>query len=275
MFGTILADRSKLNEEQLCRYQGAYCGLCRTLKKEYGARSRMTLSYDMTFLILLLSSLYEPEEERGEKRCAVHPAKKRPYFYNEITSYAAAMNTALSYYKCLDDWKDERKLSRRLEAALLKKAAKKATLAYPHKCEHMAQKLNELSALEEQNIQDPDAAAKIFGSLTGELFVWDKNDRWAEILRRFGDNLGRFIYLSDALCDLEEDLAKGRYNPLKTCVNPEEKDDFIPVLSVILGDCMQAMDKLPLVQDTAILNNILYSGVWIPYHAKKRKKKEG
>lgn len=275
MFGTILADRSKLNEEQLRRYGGAYCGLCRVLKKEYGCLSHMTLSYDMTFLILLLSSLYEPEEVSGEKRCAVHPAKKRPYFFNKFTSYAAAMNTALSYYKCLDDWKDEGKILRWLEAALLKRAAKKAFSAYPEKCSFIEQKLQELSQLEEQDIQDPDAAARIFGSLTGELFVWDKGDRWADILRRFGDSLGRFIYLSDALCDLEEDLAKGRYNPLKACVNPDKTDDFIPVLNVILGDCMQELDRLPLVQDTAILSNILYSGVWIPYHAKKHKKKEG
>jgi hypothetical protein len=45
------------------RYQAYYCGLCRTLKERYGDLGRLTLSNDMTFLLILLSSLYEPEED--------------------------------------------------------------------------------------------------------------------------------------------------------------------------------------------------------------------
>ena len=35
-------------------YQAYYCGLCRSLKERYGKRGQITLSYDMTFLALLL-----------------------------------------------------------------------------------------------------------------------------------------------------------------------------------------------------------------------------
>lgn len=275
MFGTILADRSRLSEEEQTRYHGAYCGLCKVLKREYGMISRMTLSYDMTFLILLHSSLYEPEEVCGKERCMMHPSKKRPYFYNKCTSYAAAMNTALCYYKCLDDWKDEKKFSARLMAHFLKPAKKKVFAQYPEKCRKIQLQLEQLADLENRGIADPDAAAKIFGVLTGELFVADNDDRWAASLRRIGELLGQFIYLMDAWMDLEKDCLKGRYNPLKPFVEPSKEESFLPVLHGILGDCIQEMDKLPLVQDIAILKNILYSGVWIPYHTKKKNGKEG
>ena len=60
MFGTLIASASSLSEEEMKRYKACYCGLCRSLKQRYGQFSRLTLNYDMTFLILLLQSLYEP-----------------------------------------------------------------------------------------------------------------------------------------------------------------------------------------------------------------------
>ena len=78
MFGYIGANWKELTEEQKNRYQAAYCGVCRSIGDRLGNVSRLGLSYDMAFLSLLLSSLYEPEETSGENRCIVHPVKKRP-----------------------------------------------------------------------------------------------------------------------------------------------------------------------------------------------------
>ena len=73
MFGYIGCAKEQLSEEEQKRYQSIYCGLCRNLKERYGQVERLCLSYDMAFLILLLSSLYEPEEKSGRFRCSVHP----------------------------------------------------------------------------------------------------------------------------------------------------------------------------------------------------------
>ena len=69
MFGYLVADPGLLTEEELARYRGCYCGLCRCLKERHGEAARLALTYDMTFLTLLLSSLYEPGEETGRLRC--------------------------------------------------------------------------------------------------------------------------------------------------------------------------------------------------------------
>lgn len=270
MFGSILADSSRLTQEQQLRYQACYCGLCRTLKTEYGSASRLVLSYDMTFLILLLSSLYEPEEVCGETRCIAHPRKKRPWFANRYTSYAAAMNAALFYHKCLDDWHDDRSLSRLMEAALLRRSAKNAERAYPRQCSVIRNCLNELSELENRNICDPDRTAAVFGKITASLFAAETDDLWTPYLSSFGDALGRFIYLSDALLDLKSDIKKGRFNPLRGHADAEKPESFFPILQVILGDAAVQMEHLPLVQDADLLKNILYSGVWLPHERKQK-----
>lgn len=134
MFGYVVANYAQLTPEQTARYRGCYCGLCRTLGQRYGLRGRAALTYDMTFLVLLLSSLYEPEETHGTERCALHPAKPHGYWYSEITDYAADMNLALAYYSCLDNWRDDHSLPHLAEARLLEKNVPRCAAGIPGRC---------------------------------------------------------------------------------------------------------------------------------------------
>ena len=97
MFGYITADPGSLTQAEIDRYGGCYCGLCRCLSHRHGFCGRMTLTYDMTFLVLVLSSLYEPEETAGSGRCPVHPVKPRSYWQNRFTDYAADLNLMLAW----------------------------------------------------------------------------------------------------------------------------------------------------------------------------------
>ena len=100
MFGYIVVNKPEMKFREFDVYQSYYCGLCKSLKDNYGKMGQITLSYDMTFLALLLTSLYEPETVSGYRRCAVHPAKKHFYRQNEFTDYAADMNILLSSAGC-------------------------------------------------------------------------------------------------------------------------------------------------------------------------------
>ena len=110
MFGYIGINRQELKVRELERYRAFYCGLCDTLRTRYGLGGQMTLTYDMTFLIILLSSLYELEEKKRFARCMVHPAKKHVQIKTAATRYAADMNMLLTYEHLMDDWADEKKL---------------------------------------------------------------------------------------------------------------------------------------------------------------------
>lgn len=274
MFGYVTPQKEQLTPEEWLRYRGAYCGLCRTLEEEYGQMSRLTLTYDMTFLVVLLSSLYEPEETAGARRCPTHPGKPRDFWVSDATRYAAAMNVVLAYEKGLDDWRDDKSLLGKGSAAALKKAREKARTRYPVPCAAIREELEQLSGLEGQGDLDPDEAANCFGRLMGAVLCW-KQDRWQPQLQQMGLSLGRFIYLMDAWEDVEQDLKKGRANPLKEQARRPDFDAWTQeMLMVILGDCAVAMEQLPLVQDVEILRKILYSGVWSRYAAKLRKKTE-
>lgn len=270
MFGYVQANLNDLSEEERKRYRAAYCGLCHTLGRRHGFISRMALTYDLTFLSLLLGSLYEPEEDCGECRCVVHPCKKHGYMVNSCTEYAADMTIALTYYKCMDDWQDERSIFRRCYAAMLKKHYKEVKARWPEQCAVIEKELDELAEIEREQPDEPDAAAKCFGRLMEGVFIYQK-DRWEECLRRLGHGLGQYIYLADAAVDLKRDIKRNNYNPLKNLsAAPEE---LRPTLMMVLGEASQAFEMLPLVQDVRLLRNILYSGLWIKYNRGMQKEK--
>ena len=93
MFGYVIADLARLDEAQRTRYKSVYCGLCRALFHSYGPVPALALTYDMAFLTLFLSALYEPAEKTGAARCLRHPAQAQSWTQTELTGYAAAMNT--------------------------------------------------------------------------------------------------------------------------------------------------------------------------------------
>lgn len=274
MFGYVAADRAALTEAQMQRYRGCYCGLCRAIGRSYGLVQRAALNYDMTFLVLLLSSLYEPVEQAGEGRCAVHPFQRHGFWQTAATDYGAAMNIALAYYSCVDNWRDDRSVASFFESRLFRSSALAVLDAYPRQAAAVEACLNTLDEIEAAGLQEPDLGANAFGALMGELFLW-KEDRWSPLLRQMGQALGRFIYLMDAVLDLPADQKKGRYNPLtQLAAEGRSREDFQPMLTLLIGECTEAFELLPLVQDVDLLRNILYSGVWTRYYMAAKSDKE-
>ena len=272
MVGYLIASASSLTEEERIRYKATYCGLCRTLKDRHGQISRLTLNYDITFLILLLQSLYEPEEKSGVETCIAHPREKREWWRSEISDYAADMNVALAYLNRLDDWRDDGSVLALAESGILKKAYQETAEKYPRQCAAMEQSIMELSYLEKNGIEDPDAAAATFGHLLGSVFVW-REDRWQEPLYRLGDSLGRFIYLLDAAVDLEKDAYKDSYNPFRKYYGLDNEERFRDILKIFLADAIIQFDFLPLVKDVGLMKNILCSGLWTVFDEKFRLKR--
>ena len=264
MFGYVTANKPELKMREFGRYKAFYCGLCRRLGKNNGAVSRLTLSYDMTFLILLLSSLYEPEEQQERHRCLIHPGKKQWMIYNQITDYASDMNVLLSCYHFQDDWEDERSIAGFCGAKVFAGRAKKIAGQYPRQAKVIREQLGRLAELEQKGITEPDAISRPFGELMSELFVY-REDAFQDILRSFGFYLGKYIYLLDAFMDLEKDLKKGSFNPFRE--STDRKDFEESVRQMFEGTIRQAVaefEKLPLEQDLPILRNILYEGVKLP-----------
>lgn len=266
MFGYVLPERSELKIRELETYQSYYCGLCFALKEQYRFWGRLSLNYDMTFLAILLTALYEPEEMQKKVRCIVHPARKHMSVQNKYIKYAADMNILLTYYKCLDDWQDERKVVSAAYARLLYRAGKKVGGKYPQKADCIQRYLEELSVLEKQECADLDVVAGCFGNICAELFVCEE-DIWKSSLRKIGFFLGKFIYLLDAYDDLEKDLKNGCYNPLRIYTKRENFTEWIhQILRLNIAEVCREFEKLPIVEHAGLLKNILYAGVWSKFN---------
>ena len=271
MFGFVSASLEELSEEQRGRYQAVYCGICRAIRKEDGQLCRMALSYDMAFLALLLMSLYEPEETTGRGRCIAHPGKRRPWTDNEYIRYAARMNVALACFKARDDWEDEEKTSAKLLAKVFGRNEAAIEAEFPRQCTAIRDCIRALSALEKAHCPNPDEPAGCFGQLMAELLVVQE-DRWAEDLRQMGFYLGRFIYLADAAIDYRRDVKKGSYNPFAAMGCGEDFELWEQYLVLAMARCTESYERLPLVEDKGILDNILYSGIWLNYRRMQRER---
>lgn len=274
MFGYIVMNKPEMKFKDFDVYRSFYCGLCRELRGKYGIAGQMSLNYDMTFVILLLSGLYEPPVRKGTTRCIIHPVIKQPVRKNEITEYAADMNLLLTYYKCIDDWKDEKKLLRLGYAKLLEGGSKKMEAAYKEKTNKIAALLEQLSIWENAGETDIDKMAGCFGRIMEEIFAFRK-DNWEPTLRRMGFYLGKFIYILDAYDDVEKDAENGNYNPFSGDYIMEGFEEQVrQILMMMLAEACREFEKLPIIKYADILRNILYSGVWCRFQAVSRKRRE-
>lgn len=265
MFGYITVHKDELKIKDYNTYRGYYCGLCRELGKCHGQLSRLTLTFDMTFLVLLLTGLYETEPESGMKRCPLHPATKHLTLRNEFTEYAADMNILLTYYNLLDDWNDEKKLSSLAMSKTLEKSLHQITTRYPAKVDAVKQYMSRLAECERQQNHDLDTAAGYTGEMLGEIFAW-RDDEWSADLRKMGFYLGKFIYLCDAREDMEKDKKTGNYNPLLYHSDqPDFETHIQDILTMMAAECAKEFERLPILMNADILRNILYAGIWSRY----------
>ena len=262
MFGYVTVNQAELKFREYDWYHSFYCGLCRTLRENYGLRGQLTLTYDMTFLVILLNGLYEPDTPVVTRRCETHPLHKHAERKNKYTRYAADMNILLAYYQCLDDWRDDKNVAKKLMSTALKNAFLRVKKAYPRKAEMVAACLGQITRCEEENDPDIDRASGLFGQLTAEIFAV-KQDEWEKDLRTMGFYLGKFIYLMDAWEDMEKDEKSGSYNPLLLKKREGATDeDCEEIMNMMMAECCRAFEHLPIITGVEVLRNILYSGVW-------------
>ena len=265
MFGYVVVNKPELKIKDFEEYRAYYCGLCQALKGRAGVKGQMALSYDMTFLAVLLSLLYEPEEVECQRRCVVHPLSKHRMKRNVMIDYVADMNLLLTRYKCKDDFADEKNVVKACYGTMLQGYVKNLQSTYERQAIQIDTRLTELSELEKAKDYDIDKLSGCFGHLLEEIFVV-KQDEWEPYLRKIGFYIGKFVYIIDAYDDLEKDKKKGCFNPFINKAEDADFDEWVKqLLLMIAAEFAREFEKLPIVEHVDILRNIIYSGVWTRY----------
>ncbi len=279
MFGYIYVNEQELKIREFTMYRSFYCGLCQELHRRYGRRAQLVLNYDTTFLALLLSGLYEPETAFDDKRCFLHPVHSRKMADNEALVYSADMCVLLAYQKARDDWEDEHKVSSSALAGLLKSSYNKIAQVYPRQTKAVEENIHLLHEAEQKNSREIDYVAGLTGNFMAELFVW-KDDIWKDDLYQMGFYLGKFIYLMDAVEDIDRDKKHGNYNIFideKDIWEEQCREEIHKMLTSMMAEASRAFERLPVLEYAPIIRNVLYSGVWGRYsqiQAMDQKKKD-
>ena len=239
MFGYVLVNKPELKIKEFEAYRSWYCGLCRTLNKRHGLAGRLTLNYDMTFLIMILADLYDEKHECACARCIVHPLDKHCSARTEATDYCADMCVLLAYYKCRDDWKDEHKLKACFAMTVLSRKAKRVAERYPEKAAFIEKKMNMLDIVENAKNLPIDKVAKVWRNHGGGFRLPGRFLEGRSIQARLLS--GKFIYLLDAYEDVEKDMKTGDYNPFKEFyAKPGFDDQVLNLLLLMIGEATDA-----------------------------------
>lgn len=281
MFGYVRLFKPTITMGEYEQYKGIYCTLCKRLGKHYGLLSRFTLSYDMTFLALLEMALAEENPDFCPSRCSFNPTKRcLKARHTAAIDRAADIGTILTYYKLKDTLADEGFLKKVGAGCLYPFAAaarKRAVQRRPAADALVAAMMAQQAALEKEGCASIDRAAEPFALMLQALAADTATDETQRrILERFGYCLGRWVYLTDAVDDLAEDLEQGRYNPyvLSRSLAAEDTDGIAATrryagesLNACLAECIAAYNLLDIRRFDGILRNILEQGM---PHTQKR-----
>lgn len=272
MFGYVVVNKPELKIKDFDVYQSFYCGLCRSLHKTFGRSAQISLNYDLTFLAILLSALYEPKTNQLVEHCVIHPVHKHVKLQNSCIDYAADMTIVLTYLKCEDDWLDDHSYRSAMMKKMLSHSYKEVCKKYPDKIKRIEQALKDIQQQEAQACRDLDTLSALFGIVMGEITAY-KQDEWETTLYELGDYLGRFIYIMDAYDDVEEDVKEQAFNPFTEDYKQEHFHERVKeILELMISKSADAFEILPILSYVDILRNIIYSGVWAKYETVRKKR---
>lgn len=261
MLGYITTDKRELKLREYDLYRAYYCGVCKSIARRYGQLPRMLLSYDAAFLALLLDSLNQKTEDVRSERCITHPIK--PHLVvnnNNAVDYAADMMIILAYHKLKDDMKDEHSIVASAGRLLLEGAYRSLKDKYPSIVTEVENSITKLDELEKSSSPSLDMAASAFAGATRAVFSgYVEDEEQKRVLSELGENVGRWVYIADALDDFSKDVEKGNYNPL--IFRPEGNKNVQESAYEYLAKISAIIDLLDIRKNMGIIDNIVMLGM--------------
>ena len=205
MFGYLKLYENGKSAKLLSVYRRHYCSLCHSLWTFYGFRSRFLLSYDLTFLCILLK-LPVVINTSTKTMCI----RKREISEEESWKRMAAISLLMISQKLEDDIHDENSIKAKCVKRLFEKSFKKARQDYPSVYSRMLSDFKEFNRGEETNasvFELAEAFSDIMKNALNSMFQCTD----AELM--IIDYVAQWLYFIDAVDDLDEDITKGRFNP--------------------------------------------------------------
>lgn len=269
MFGYVKTDFPNLYVKDVTLYKAMYCGLCKGIGKTCGQRGRLVLNYDLTFLSVFLHNLMGKDVKIENQRCIIHHVRKRPVAIPDETTFrVACLNIILARYKLNDDVSDEKK--GRFMRSFLNKAYKKARKQEPELDSIVKSCYSDLVKYEKTNGDSIDMASDPFGRMMSDIVAHILGEIATPEALELSYNLGKWIYLIDALDDFDKDLKRKSFNVFVNG-NPNvfskqefverNKEELIMIFGTILGDIANCAKSLKYKFNHDLMDNVLLLGL--------------
>jgi len=268
MFGYINPDRPHMFVKDEALYQALYCGMCKSIGKGCGNFAKSALTYDTAFLSALLHNIADCDVKIEKRRCALHLIKRRPMAKpDDMSILLGCANTALAYYKLLDDKADGDKKG--MFAFLYKRGYKRALKRHPA----IAEIINDCSSrqrqLEEDNCEIIDAACEPTAKMMERLSDYVLGKYATEDTRGLCYDVGKWIYLADALDDYDKDVKKGRYNvlykafkkPLKCEAVAAHGEEINFIFNSLFADMRRRLASVKFYYNHDLTDNVILMGI--------------
>lgn len=269
MFGYVDINKNNIEDGQRGLWQAFMCGLCFSTKKLFGNLPRMCITNDVNFFNVLFHSALEMDVEVEQSRCFSHPVKKRTVAKtSELTDKLAVANVILTYLKLYDDVVDGGRAAKRAAMRTFKKPYKKAQKLWAELDECLCKNYEDLRKLEQSRCASLDEVAHSFASLSQNFCKLVLSEQSSEFAETLCYNLGKWIYLIDALDDAEKDLKRKNYNPFVVCYGAKSVEELAQhyeeisfLMFAVLNRIAQSFNDMNLYKYTCILKNVLFDSI--------------
>ena len=268
MFGYLDIDKATLEKGQQGLWQSFMCGLCFSTKNLYGNFPRMFISNDVNFFNVLFCSVLNLDVELDKKHCFSHPIRKQIVLKpTELSDKLATANVLLTYWNVYDDVVDDGKnFAKKTALKTLKKAYEKAKNDFPELDGMLSVRYQQLREMEQGNCQSVDKVAHAFSQLSQDFATLVLGENATEHVKTLCYNLGKWIYLIDALDDAEKDIKRKQYNPFVAHYGANnfdqlkaQRDELQFEMFAVLNRVASAYNDLNLTKYTCLIDNVIYN----------------
>lgn len=269
MFGYVRADTPYLFIKDDALYRAMYCGVCKGIAETCGHSARIGLSYDVTFLSVLLHNIAGVDVTIEKQHCLTHCIRSRQMAnVDEMTRTIGALNTLLAYYKYTDDIEDGD--GGRGKRAFFKKGFKRAKKKYPELEKIVRVNLAAQAKLEKAKVDSVDRAADATAVMLGQVSELILGDKATAATYGLCYAVGKWIYLIDALDDYDKDVKKGAYNPFVLAYGAESREKLLAgehgdevryVFNAIFFDIRENLSRITFHFNRDLSDNILLRGL--------------
>lgn len=269
MFGYLDIERDKLQQGQQGLWQTFMCGLCLSTKNAFGNFPRMFVSNDVNFFNVLFHSIKNVDVQVENGRCFSHPIKKRSLLKpNDLTDKLAVANVLLTYWNLYDDVVDDNSRKKKAALKMFNRPYLKAKAQFAQLDETLNVRYNELRKFEQSDCASIDVVSHSFACLSQEFCKAVLLDEASDYAQTLCYNVGKWIYLIDALDDVEKDIKKGSYNVFVKCYGvanaselSEHYEEIKFLMYSVLNRIAQSFNDLNLTKYTCILQNVIYESI--------------